>query len=48
MQIILEDEDEGEHGRRTGAVGVVICTRRVGRCLEGKHDERSRSRGGRV
>ena len=26
MQIILEDEDEGEHGRRTGAVGIVICT----------------------
>ena len=48
MQIILEDEDEGEHGRRTGAVGVVICTGGVRRCLKGKRDGRNRSRGGRV
>ena len=48
MQIIFEDEDEGEHGRGIDTVGLVICIGGIGRCLEGKRDGRNRSRRGRV
>ena len=48
MQIIFEDENEGEYSRRTGAVGVVICAKRVSGCVERKHNGRNGGRRSRV
>ena len=40
MQIIFEDEVEGNYGRRTGVVGSLICTGRIHRYIERKCDRR--------
>ena len=48
MQIILEDEDEGEYGRRTGVVGVVIYTGGISKCVEREHDGGIRVRRDRI
>jgi len=36
MQIILKDENERNNSGRTNPIGVVIYTRRISRCMEGK------------
>ena len=46
MQIIFEDEVEGNYGRRIGAVGSLICVGRIHRYMERKRDGRIRIRGG--
>ena len=48
MQVILEDEDEGEYGRKTSTVGVVIRAGGIGRCMERKCNRGNRSRRSRV
>ena len=48
MQVIFEDEVEGNHSREIDTVGSVIYTGRIGRCMERKHHGRVRVRGGRV
>ena len=45
MQVILEDEDEGDISRRAGAVGVIICAGRVSGRMEGECDGRVGGRG---
>jgi len=47
-RLFVRNEDEGKHSRRTGAVGVVICAGRVGRCLERKHNGRIGGRESRI
>ena len=37
MQIIFEDKVKGNYGRRTGAVGSLICAERICRYMERKH-----------
>ena len=46
MQVIFEDEVKRSNGRRTGAVGFVVCTERIGRYIEGEHDGGNGGRGG--
>ena len=48
MQIVFKNEAERSYGRRTGAVGFVICVGRVSRCVEGEHDGGVRVRGDRI
>ena len=45
MQTICKNEDEGKYSRRTGVVGIVICTGRVSRHMEGECDGRVGGRG---
>ena len=46
MQVIYQNEVERKHGRRTDTMGVNICARRIGRCMERECDGGTRSRGG--
>ena len=48
MQIVFKNEAERSYGRRTGAVGFVICVGRVGRCVEGEHNGGVRVGGDRI
>ena len=48
MQIIFENEDEGEFGREASIVGIVICVGGIGRCVERKCDRGNGSRRSRV
>ena len=45
MQAIYTDEDVRNTSRRTNTVCAIICTERIGRCLERKHAGRL---GGRI
>ena len=45
MQVIHKNEDKGSSSRRANPVDVVICTRRIGRYLEGEYIRRIRDRG---
>jgi len=48
MQIIFEDEDERSDSRRTGAMGPLICIRRISGCMKEKHYGGIRDRRDRV
>ena len=48
MQVILENENEGDISERTSIVGVIICAGRVSRCVEGECNGGVRVRGGRI
>ena len=48
VQIILENEVEGNNDRRAGVVGFVVCAGRVGRCVEGEHNGGIRVRRDRI
>ena len=48
MQIIFENEDEGEFGKEASTVGIVICVGGIGRCMEGECDGETRGREGRI
>jgi len=45
MLVIFENEDERGNSRRMGAMGPLICTRRVSRDMEGKRYGRIGNRG---
>ena len=44
MQIIHKHENEGDSSRRANSVGIIICARRIGRYLKGKHFREFKSR----
>ena len=46
MQVIYQNEVERKHGGRADTMGVDICARRIGRCVEGECDGGTRSGGG--
>ena len=46
MQVIYQNEVEREHDGRTDIMGVDICARRIGGCMEGECDGGIRSGGG--
>ena len=48
MQIIFEDEDKRNDGRRTGILGFVTCAGRVSRYLERECNGETRGRGNRI
>ena len=48
MYVILKDEDEGKIGRRTGSMNTIICTRRIGKCIEREFVGRFRIRKSRI
>jgi len=37
MQTIYKNEDERSSSRGTNLVDLVICVKRIGRCLEGEY-----------
>ena len=48
MQVVHKDKDEESTTRGTGPIGAVLCTRRVSRCVKGKHIRRTGSRRTRI
>ena len=48
MQVIHQNEAKRKHSGRVDTMGVDICVRRIGRCVEGKCDGITRSRRGRI
>ena len=44
MQVIYQNENERDGGRRTNPVNLLICTGRISRCLEGEYTGRLGSR----
>jgi len=36
MQVVHKDEDEGDGSRGVDSVDVIICVRKISRCLEGE------------
>ena len=48
MQVILENKDERSNSRKTDLMGVIICTRRIDRCMERKVIGRFRDRRSRI
>ena len=37
MQTICKNEDERSSSRGTNTIGSLICTREIGRCVEGEY-----------
>ena len=48
MQAILENENKRSYSGRIDSMGVVICARRVSRCIERKYIRRLENRRSRV
>jgi len=44
MQIVYQDEDERNSSKRTGVVGFIIHTRRIGGYLEREYNRRSKNK----
>ncbi len=44
MQVIHKNEDERSNSGGADTMGIIICARRISRCLEGKHARRFGSR----
>ena len=44
MQIVFEDENEGDNSGRTSAVGPLIHTRRISRHMKGECNGEIRNR----
>ena len=42
MQVIYKNKNEGCVSRKTGTVGIIICTEKISKCIEEKHDRESR------
>ena len=40
MQTIFEDEDKRSNGGRTGSMDIIICIKRISRCVEREYIRR--------
>jgi len=44
MQTIYKNENERSNSRIISTVGVILCTKRIGRYMKGEHHRRFRKR----